>query len=188
MNRNTIIGIAIAIILVILGIWYYSSNTANMPLSANLNVIDSQTNANGSQGSQTKTTPANPNTFKGIFDQSGNHQCVYDQVNPSNRSNSIIYIADGKMRGEFRTMTAETTSANIMIYTGGYLYSWKEGATVGTKSSIKSIAELPQVIPSDLTSGAVFGTSIDNVSWDCHYWLKDIKTFVVPTNVTFSAS
>jgi len=92
------------------------------------------------------------------------------------------------MRGEFRTVTASSSIANIMIYTGGYLYSWREGATVGKKSSIKTIAELPQVIPDDLTSGAVFGTSMDNVSWDCHDWLKDLKMFVIPSSMTFSAS
>lgn len=92
------------------------------------------------------------------------------------------------MRGEFRTTTATDSIASIMVYNNGYLYSWKEGASVGKKSSIKSIAELPEVIPSDLSSGAVYGTSADNVSWDCHDWLKDVKVFVIPTNIAFSAS
>ena len=89
------------------------------------------------------------------------------------------------MRGEFRTIVGNDTSANLMIYSGGILYSWKEGATTGKKSSIKSLAELPEAIPNDLTSGGGFGVSMDNVSWDCHYWAKDPKMLVVPTYVKF---
>ena len=72
-----------------------------------------------------------------------------------------------------------------MIYDGGTLYSWKEGATTGKKSSIRSMAELPEAIPNDLTSGANFGVSMDNVGWDCHDWAKDPAMLVVPTYVKF---
>lgn len=89
------------------------------------------------------------------------------------------------MRGEFRTISGTDSTANLMIYTGGTLYSWKEGATTGRKSSIESMAELPQAIPADLTSGGGFGVSLDNVSWDCHDWAKDPAMLVVPTYVKF---
>ena len=90
------------------------------------------------------------------------------------------------MRGEFRTQTAEgVNSANIMIYSGGTLYSWKEGTTTGRKSSIASIADLPEAIPADLTSGGGFGVSLNNVSWDCHDWAKDPAMLVIPSYVKF---
>jgi hypothetical protein len=73
-----------------------------------------------------------------------------------------------------------------MIYSGGVLYSWKEGASVGKKSSISSLTDLPQAIPQDLTSAAIFGVSADNVSWDCRDWAKDTTLFTLPTYVTFS--
>ena len=181
MNRNTIIGGIVIVILVAIGIWYFSPSS----------VIDSTVSTNATLDA-TKATPtkpsATPSTFKSIFAQSGNHQCTYEQVSPTSRSNSLVFVADGKMRGEFRTNSADATITNIMVYNGGYLFSWKEGAVVGKKSSIKSIAELPEAIPSDLSSGAVYGTSADNVSWDCHDWLKDAKVFVLPINIAFSAS
>jgi hypothetical protein len=177
MNRNTIIGGIIIVILVAVGIWYFTATDTTYSTVSTDKTSDA-----------TKTVPATRSTFKSIFTQSGNHQCTYEQVNPTNRSNSLVFIADGKMRGEFRTTTASGSIANIMIYNNGYLYSWKEGGSAGKKSSIKSVAELPEAIPSDLTSGAVYGTSADNVSWDCHDWLKDSKVFVVPTNINFSAT
>jgi hypothetical protein len=99
---------------------------------------------------------------------------------------SVIYISNGKMRGEFRATAGTVTSANLMIYNGGYLYSWVEGTTVGKKTSINSLADLPAVIPQDLTSGAIYGTSSDSVGWDCHDWLTDNSVFVIPTYVKFT--
>jgi hypothetical protein len=178
MNRNTLIFVIVIVILALLGVWYYSqSNLAITPASSDVKATDTKASA----------PAATPSTFKSIFTQSGNHQCTYEQLSPSSRSSSVIYIADGKMRGEFRTL-APSASANIMIYANGYLYSWREGATVAKRSSIKSIAELPQIIPTDLTSGAVYGVSDENVSWDCHDWLKDTEMFVVPSELKISIS
>ena len=177
MNRNAIIGSIVVVVLLLLGIWYFSSSSA--PTAA---VSDT---TNGTQASATPTPTATPNTFKSIFAQSGNHECSYQQANVTGQSTSVIFIADGKMRGEFRTVSGSNTDASIIVYNGGSVYSWKEGATVGKKSSITSIAQLPEIIPTDLTSGAVFGTSANNVSWDCHDWLTDPKAFVIPTNITF---
>ncbi|MDO8514004.1 MAG: hypothetical protein Q7S50_00500 [bacterium] len=174
MNKNILIGGIVVIIIAALGIWYFSPS--------NNDVTETQ----GTTGN-TAVKPTGSNTFRSIFTQSGNHECLYEQVSSSGKSSSRVYIADGKMRGEFRTVSSNETSANLMIYDGGFLYSWKEGATVGKKSSIKSISELPQVIPNDLTSGANFGVSADNVGWDCHDWAKDVKFFVIPTYVKFSA-
>jgi uncharacterized protein YxeA len=184
MNKNTLIGVIVVVILIVLGIWYFSSSN----MGSN---IYTQQNPTTTVSSSTTTTPANTtasktNTFKSIFSQSGSHQCSYEQVGgTSERGSSVIYIADGQMRGEFRTTTTSGNSANLMIYNGGYLYSWKEGSTVGTKSSIKSLADLPKIIPTDLTSGAIFGVSDTNISWDCHDWIKDPKLFFIPAYVKF---
>jgi hypothetical protein len=79
-----------------------------------------------------------------------------------------------------------TPTASLMIYNGGYLYNWNEGATTGKKSSIKSLADLPAIIPQDLTSASIFGTASDTVGWNCHNWVTDPTVFVIPTYVTFS--
>ncbi len=192
MNRNTIIGI-ILVVLVGLGIWYYmSDSTMN-------NAMQGETPTTTANGQVTGETPTNPttktpekpvtaakdNSFKSIFTQTTSTECKYEQVAGNSRTSSVIYIANGKMRAEFRTI-GETSSANLMVYSGGTLYSWKEGATIGKKSTIKTIADLPDAIPLDLTSGASFGTNANNVGWDCHPWATDSKILVPPTAVKFS--
>ena len=88
------------------------------------------------------------------------------------------------------TKTGKSTSPvpKSTIYDGGYLYAWQEGKAVGTKTAINSVADLPKVIPQDLTSGAVLGTDMNNVSWNCHAWSKDPNLLKVPTYVKFSAA
>lgn len=182
MNKNTLIGGIIVLVLIALGIWYISSsNTGISPTTDTTATTSDSTTGNTSGG-----TTGNPNTFRSIFTQEGNNQCTYEQVEASSRSTNVIYIADGKMRGEFRTMTGNDTASSLMIYDGGFLYSWEEGKTTGKKTSLKSIADLPEAIPADISSGAIFGKSLDNVSWDCHSWAKDAKVFVIPTYVKFS--
>lgn len=186
MKQNTVIGIVIAVVVVALGVWYFSTSNTN-PATGTQTDTATTSATTGTTGSSAATTPAaGSSTFRSIFTQNGNTQCDYTQTSAGMQGTSVIYIADGKMRGEFRTNTNGVAKATLMIYNGGYLYSWKEGATIGTKSSIKTIADLPEVIPSDLTSGAVLGTGSNNVGWNCHAWAKDVKLFALPSYVTFS--
>lgn len=122
------------------------------------------------------------NTFGAIFAQAGSHECKYAYVDGSAQHNNVIYITDGKMRGEFRTVGEV---ADLMVFDGTYLYAWREGKATGSKTRLSSIADLPKAIPKDLTSAAVFGTSLINVSWDCHAWIKDAKLLVAPSYVRF---
>jgi hypothetical protein len=188
MKQSTLIWGAVVVVLVILGIWYLASSNGGTGTQNQMATTTTSTTTTTTTTSGTGTpAPASSTTFKSIFTQSGNHECDYSQTSPSSQSTSVIYISGGKMNAQFRTVDSSGSTASLMIYDGGYLYSWKEGATVGTKSSIKTLADLPAVIPDDLTSGAIFGTGSDNVGWDCHDWLTDPSVFVLPTYVTFSA-
>lgn len=183
MSKGILIG-AIAIIIGALGFWYFYAD----PSEQTTEPTELQEETNTTPSSTTGTTPKGTNTFRSVFSQSGSYECKYEQVDSDSRTSSVITIADGKMRGEFRTMSGTDSIGSLMIYDGNYLYSWKEGATVGRKTSIRTIADLPEAIPADLTSGAVYGGSLDNVGWDCHPWAKDQKAFVLPTYVKFSAA
>jgi len=182
----------IIIVLIILGYWYYSYTQITSVATSTSDEISTTSPSVTGATTDTPTPIAKPltvkpkgtNTFVSIFSQTGSHECSYEQVSSSGRSSSVIYIADGKMRGEFRT-TGANPSSNIMIYNGGYLYTWKEGTTAGIKTTIRSVSDLPQAIPKDLTSGAIIGSGIDSVGWDCHEWIKDAKMLSVPSYLKF---
>ena len=186
MNKNVVYGGIVVLILAVLAVWLLSSYSAmpNSPAPAvTSEAATSSTPDNAPTSTATANTPAK-SSFRSIFTQSGNHECTFAQSGTSTQSSSVVRISNGKMRGEFRT-TGTVTSADLMIYSNGSLYVWKEGSTTGKRTSITSLSELPATIPKDLTSGAIFGTSSENVSWDCHDWLAEAGQFAIPSYVSF---
>lgn len=122
----------------------------------------------------------------GIFSEKGSYQCDYEKVSQDSRGSSVVYISDGKMRGEFRTRTALSSTGTIIVYDGDYLYVWTEGMSKGTISQPKTIADLPGIIPEDISSGRVLGSSSNNISWNCHAWSKVPSLLAKPSYVSFN--
>ncbi len=187
MNKNILIGVVVVIVLALLG-WalYKYSPSSEMSTSE----LASSTNTQTETGTVTPTPPGaslpnSTNTFPALFNQAGSHECKYEQVGSNTRSTNSIFIADGKMRGEFRTTTNGVSTANLMVYNNGTLYVWQEGKPTGTKTILKSVADLPTAIPKDLTSGAVLGSGLNSVGWDCHDWIKKTSLLAPPSYVKF---
>ncbi|MBA3733221.1 hypothetical protein H0W91_02500 [Patescibacteria group bacterium] len=172
----------LAVVVIVLGIWWFNSRGHDADEVNNVNTVASSTTSNTTN----TTSTLKPTTFKGLLSQNGNFECKYEEVDPKFRSTNVIYLSGGKMRGEFRTSTSTGTVANIALYDGRYLYVWREGASTGVRTEPKTISELPSVIPADITSAAIFGTSPKNVSWDCHPWSTDASILVKPSYVKFN--
>ncbi len=193
MNRNTIL-IIVAIVLGGAALWYLMPHQAVAPMldeqaatstAETATTTTSETVTKPGTAPKVSVTPSKaPEAFKSIFAQKASTECKYEQVQSNSRTSSVIQIADGKMRAEFRTTGLEP-SANLMVYANGILYSWQEGASTGKKSTIRTIEDLPAVIPRDLTSGASFGTNSNNVGWDCHPWAKNAALLTPPAYVKF---
>jgi len=184
MNKTLVIVVIIAILLG-LGWWmfYSSEDSIGTPVGTDTITITDNTTPGTTGG--TPGTATTPNTFKSIIAEKGSYQCTYSQASQSGQTISNIYIADGLLRGEFR----DTDSVgNMMIYNKGTLYIWQEGKTVGTKTQVSTLAQLPAVIPRDLTSGSSFGSGINSVGWDCHQWIKNPAFFVHSSQIKFTAN
>lgn len=191
MSRNRVLGVVVVLILIAFGAWYAGSrmNGSGSPVAQS----DQNTDAAVAPGipsaaNQGGTKPSanipnvTKNSFAYILSRAGNYECFYDSLDGNVQHNNRVYIADGKMRGEFRTTNSV---ASLMVFDGSYLYSWQEGLAKGTRARLTSISQLPGAIPKDLTSGAIYGTSGENVSWDCHTWIKDAKMLAAPSYVKF---
>ena len=186
MNQNTFIGITIAVLLLIVGAWLYSANMSRNSVATPTDTASStQTQTSGTPSTPASPAVKNGNTYKSLLTQKGNYQCDYDQVSTSGKGHNVIYLSGGKLRAEFRTTVGATPSSNLSVYDGHYLYTWREGTTVGTKSLVTSLGQLPTAIPKDLTSGAIYGENYNSVGWQCHVWLLDAKLLTPPSYVTF---
>ena len=184
MDNKTLWTGIVVVVVIILGAVLFSQDNS---------VVDtSETNTTSTTEQVTKTPATKPavvkpvvvvEDFTNIFPQKGNFKCVYEEVSPSNRSTNVIYFSDGKMRAEFRPLSG---TPNLMVYDGKYMYNWVEGRGTGTVSQPKSISDFPSIIPKDITSGKVLGSSSSNVSWDCNPWIKDASLVTKPSYVIFN--
>ena len=190
MEKKTIsIGLVILAILAF-SVWYLGS-VSSPGLQQGSQEALSPTSTSASTPEPTKNVPKAPtpivggSTYKSLLTQKGNYQCDYDQVTDSGKSHNVIYLSDGKLRAEFRTFSGNTSIGNIAVYDGHYLYSWQEGTSVGTKTLVTSLGQLPTAIPADLTSGHIYGSSYESVGWKCHTWLVDKSLLVVPSYLKY---
>lgn len=191
--KSLVIGVLI-ILLAAAAWWAFSpsldmtSNTESDSTSQTSNTPSTSTNTSGgtsggsTSGGSSVTSAPTKNTFRSVLTQQGNHECKYEQLDGTRNNSNVIYLSNGKMRGEFRTVG---DVGDLMVYDGVNLYTWQEGKTTGRVTKITSIAQLPDAIPKDLTSAAIFGSASNNVSWDCHPWIPDAKLLVKPSYVTF---
>ncbi|KND48078.1 MAG: hypothetical protein AB201_00550 [Parcubacteria bacterium C7867-006] len=174
MNKN-ILWVTLAVVVVVLIVWMASLSGEKDVINIETpDVTDQSTNTTGvktTTGSKSVST-IKTQTFTNILPKVGNYQCDYEAVTPTTRTTNTIYLSDGKMRGEFRTTTANGSIANIMVYDGTYLYTWVEGQSVGTASQPKSLSDFPSIIPKDLVASQSLGSGLNNASWSCHPWSK----------------
>ncbi len=192
MNSSTRAVAAVAILIIIaLFAWWTLGTSAAQP-GGEMATTTATSTASGTEAAPASSSgtgakgAVSGSTFKSVLTQKGNYECDYDQVQQSGQSHNVVYISDGKLRAEFRTTSGNTTAANLSVYDGRYLYSWKEGLSTGTRTTVTKLADLPSAIPQDLTSGKIYGTSYDSVGWKCHVWIPDAKLLAAPNYVTFN--
>ncbi len=187
--------IIVVLVLVIVGIgWFVFSQLTN-PTLTSTQTATSTTTTPVVTGSvtvvKTQSTPVKPtgptgiagNTYHSLITIAGNYECLYVQVTSSSQTTNTLYISDGRLRGEFRT---NGMGGNLVVYDGQYLYTWKEGSAVGIRTQPKTIADLPALIPQDMTSATVLGSGLNSAGWDCHPWIRDASILVAPSNVKFT--
>ncbi|MBP9669515.1 MAG: hypothetical protein KBE09_04475 [Candidatus Pacebacteria bacterium] len=200
-SHSTYIGIAFgAVIIFLLGMWT-DQLMHRSPLAVTLEPVSVATTTLVEATSSPETGPAPKSTaakkpastpttspvppLRDVISGMGNTTCSYERVSGNVRSSDTLYISNGKIRGEFRTTTSGVSKNTISYYDGSALYTWTEGTALGTKSSVRSAADIAMLIPANLTQGVVLGTALNNVSWDCHTWKVDATLLGTPKGVTF---
>lgn len=195
MNRYLVLSL---VIIVFLAGWFLSSSwnaqqsddmASTTAETATTSASTAPTLAAKTAAAPTKTTSAAPKAtgaaYKSVITQTGSHRCDYEQVSQTQRTTGVVYVANGKMRAELRTFGSSVTANSLAVYDGRYLYTWTEGLATGNRTQPSSVAQLPLMLPNDLTSSTILGSSENSVSWNCRTWASDAKLFVPPSYVTF---
>ena len=182
MNKNILWG-SLAVVGVVLVVWLIVSK-GNAPVESvntedtTKSVVAEKTPAKPAVSKPVSVAPTE--TFTNILPKLGNYQCDYEEVNVV-RSTNTVYLADGKMRAEFRSRTASGSTNNIMVYDGVNLYTWTEGKDTGTVTRPKSLSDFPAIIPKEIIAAKVLGSGLYSASWMCHPWSKDASMLQKPS-------
>lgn len=125
---------------------------------------------------QTQETPAP--ALKSLSDLLGLNvaqKCTFDQ--------GVIYVANGKVRGDYSYSVNGATTNSHMIVSGTTSYIWNDGATTGYKMSFS-----PSATPAS-SSGATSPSGFDAskpANYVCGGWVEDDTLFALPKGVKFT--
>lgn len=127
-------------------------------------------------GSQTSTSPS---SLKDLLTKGVAQSCTFSNEG----SNGTVYVAGGKMRGDFDAVTEGKTVKSHMIVDGNTSYIWMDGEKTGFKMSFdpatQSEGSAESTTPGSFDAGA-------DMNYKCGAWINDGSLFKLPADVSFA--
>ena len=200
LSQNQIAALAIIIVVIGGGAWYFSTAhrapQAATPLATPSPPAAATTSPTPATKSAAPARPTRPRTpqpartepvvisgyssISYLLSLKQSLSCTVDAVAAGARRTGTIYVAGGKMRGDFSGLVNGVAAKTSMIDNGTRVYVWTDGATTGLELLAAS-----SVNGSVIASHGGIALSSD-FSFACSRWTEDQNLFVPPPSVTFS--
>lgn len=119
-------------------------------------------------------------SMKELLGLGGAQRCTFANKVENSESSGVVYVAGGKMRGDFTSLAAGQTTQSHMIVDGETSYVWQDGSSQGMKISFADM---------NAQSGQGSNRSVDvneKVGYSCGAWAVDASMFALPAGVEFS--
>ena len=161
----------IVIIVVIIGIVLFTRSGGD--------VVTKDSTATVSQSERTSTAQS----LKDLIAANRPQQCTVTTSTDAGESTGTVYVAGGKMRGDFSVRTNNVSVASHMISDGSTNYIWTDGQPQGFKMSLEESATAGTG-----TAGASEYQAFDYnaaLNYKCESWSGDQSLFALPSGVTF---
>jgi hypothetical protein len=131
-----------------------------------------------------KEETAKPKTFEDYL-KTGSYKCTVTQDVGVAQTQGIVFIDNGKIRGDFDSTVQSVKVNTSLIAKEGYVYTWTSLAPIGFKTAlVKGVAAT-----SSASTSGTYGIDTKKIgSYDCVSWIVDLSKFVLPTSVTFKDS
>lgn len=168
MKRNTILAIATIVILLLTAGGFLLSKKASYKTS--LPTQSATTN---------QETQAESKSLKDLFTSGVSQTCTFSV---GSESTGNVYVANGKMRGDFTVNAADKVITSHMISDGKTSYVWMDGEKTGFKMAfdVSNASPVPEASAS---------TTVDlnkKFDYNCTPSVSDASKFSLPTDVTFT--
>lgn len=172
MNKN--VAILIGVLIVFIVIFGTYSLTKKSPQS-----LTTQTPVTTEKKSTTQTIQG---TLKSLLLAGKSQKCTYSNKLESASINGTVYVANGKIRGDFTSGTEQTKVNGHMIMDSGYAYVWSDMNKQGIKMAIDLKQQLPTGSPANSQTPDINQT----FEYKCQEWAEDSTMFILPSTITFS--
>lgn len=132
----------------------------------------------GGTGTGTETQSSASSSLKDLLTKGVAQSCTFSNEG----SAGTVYVAGGKMRGDFDSVTEGKTVKSHMIVDGNTSYIWMDGEKTGFKMSFDPSA---QTTGSAAPAGGFDANA--SMNYKCGAWITDSSQFTPPSNVTFTS-
>lgn len=173
MNKKLIIIVVAVLVLLGGGYYVYSSQKGS-----------AGTGSNTSGGKQNAVS-----SLKDLIAKNIAQSCTYDSTEGGVENKGTMYMAGGKVRGDFESKMADgKTTKSHMIVDGNTSYIWSDDSNMGFKSTFDNKATAAPGVK-DSGTPAETGSFDANAGMDykCSPWSADASKFALPANVTFQS-
>jgi hypothetical protein len=139
------------------------------------------TNGGGKKSAATTATTtasvAQPQTLKDLARSETPQKCEFEDSTNAAKTAGVVYVASGKVRGDFTATTQGKNYSAHMISDGVTAYTWMDGMATGFKVafSTASTSEMQQGLDAN-----------KNLNYKCSSWTADQTMFQLPTSVKFT--
>ncbi|HCJ52260.1 MAG: hypothetical protein A2898_03280 [Candidatus Kerfeldbacteria bacterium RIFCSPLOWO2_01_FULL_48_11] len=169
--------IAIAIIIIGGGFWYFTqSDTTN-------------TNQASNSTANTTVNTSSARSIADIMESGDSMKCTYTFDDPSAPQDWTMYVDGENVRGDYSVQAVNAASwEGHMISDGAYSYQWGQnsGQTYGIKVKLDTVNSNANVTTGNTNSGAADLDYDQNMNMNCDSWNPDDSMFVPPSDVTFT--
>jgi hypothetical protein len=121
-------------------------------------------------------------TLKSLLAMGKSVQCSFSNAaTDSAKVSGTLYVAGGKMRGDFQSTSGDTSINSHMIADSQNSYIWTDMNKQGFKFSITNQQQTNTAVKSQ---GPDMNQTID---YSCQDWVTDSSVFTLPSDITFSS-
>ena len=170
-NKNLVLAVIAGLLIIVFGVgaYFLSQNKAATNSGSKEAVKPTQ--------SLTKSAES---TLKDLIASKNPTQCTYSTDAGSTKISGVVYVANGKVRGDFTTTAGKTVITGHMATDAKYVYTWTDGSKQGYKFA------------TDTLTGAKTDANTQKpdfnqkFKYSCSPWSLDSKMMQLPTDVTFT--
>jgi hypothetical protein len=167
MNQKALLAVGGVVVAALAAYFLFSSGTPNVPAPA--------PGGTARQGNDV----AERSSLKALLAATQPQRCTFRDTSTVGVSEGTVFVAGGRMRGDFATVSNGQTVQAHLVVAGETSYTWVDGQSTGVKFSLNAAG--------DGSSQPASGVDVDKpVDYRCEPWAVDQTVFSLPSGVEFN--